>query len=322
MRALIPTAAALLWCGAGRPTVPGVVAATGRCWWCASAVAGRGLPVSDLPDTFADRHLAACPGAAALCAACAWSISSSVRLPPELADAGLAKVLARGGRAKVEVRGRPPVRYLVLRLHDGRIGLWSTASRNAGEEQPWDDAVDELRVAPRNVGPCHLVDVVTDGDIGTGTAFFRNYHHLGTARVWRPVPNDAAGKLAIRRWLLDPPAEPWACVIGDGQKQCAMRTPVSDGDACVVGLVGVEVRYAPPALRRWLDAYEDLIAAGADDDAIVSGRYAASGAALALAARRHEPVIDPIRGSARLDLCAFLRRPRKELTHADAAAGT
>lgn len=300
----------LLWSGAGRPLVAGVVPVAARCWWCASTC-DLARPIADaIPDTFADRYLAAVPASPHVCAACAWTLCDQIALPMEMADAGIGKRLDVGGRLRVSVEGDDASRpRLFLRLADGRIGVWAVG-RNAAADEPWLAARDALRLDP--VGALAVVDA---SSLSAGaTARFRNYHHLGTARSWRPLSNDGAGKAAIRVWLLDPPAEPFAAVIGDGQKHAAIRTPVSDGDVCTVGLVGIPVTYRPAALRVWLVAYEALIAAGADDDEIAAGRYSRGSVALAVAIRLHDAVVAPIRGSARIELCAFLRRPRKELT--------
>jgi len=305
-------APALLWRGAGRPAPEGAVATDARCWWCAEPSPGLGVPVDTLPDTFADRPLAALPSSAWLCACCAWTMSDRIRLPAELGDAALESRLAAGGRALVGLRGADPERRLVLRLDDGRIGLWSPATPTA-LEAPWTEAIASLRADPRDVGPCRLLEVVDPSALSTGTARFRNYHHLGTERLWRPVPNSSEGRAAVREWLLHPPAEPWCCVIGDGQKHVAIKTPVAGGPGFVgvVGFVGVEI-LLPERLGELLGLYEALILAGADDEAIAAWRFDGRSIGQAIAVRRADPLRAYL-GSGLIDLLTFIRRTRAAL---------
>ena len=307
------TASSLLWTGAGRPAPEGAEPYSGPCWWCGCPAPGTGRHVDvAVPDTFADCHLATVPAASHVCASCAWTMSDRIALPAELADAGLGKRLAEGGRLRVSVRGDDPGKpRLFLRLDDGRIGVWPVG-RNAAADEPWLQARAALRSDP--VG---AVDIITDADLSAGaTARFRNYHHLGTRSTWRPCTN--ADRAVIRAWLLDPPAsEPWVCVIGDGQKHAAIRAAdavVHPGDMPALYFDGAVVRYRPGTLARQLEAIERLRVAGASDDEVRTGRYARSGAGWALAYRRHEPVVMAVRQHpALMDACLFLRRLPKEL---------
>jgi hypothetical protein len=312
------TATSLLWSGAGRPAPEGAEPYDGPCWWCGEPSPGTGRPVADaVPDTFPDRARALSPAATHLCAACAWTMSDRIALPAELADAGLAKRIAEGGRLRVSVRGDDPKKpRLFLRLDDGRIGVW-LVGRNAAADEPWLQARASLRSRTEDVGENRLLDVITDADLSAGaTARFRNYHHLGTPTRWRPCT--AADRALLRVWLLDPPeSEPWVCVIGDGQKHAAIHASdavVQPGDLCAVYLEGAIVRYDPPGLRWRLDAIERLRLAGASDDEIRTGRYARSGLEWARAWREYGPTAaDTRKRPALMDLCLFLRRLPKEM---------
>lgn len=309
----------LLWRGAGCPDPEHAEATEERCWWCGEPSPGVGAPLKrTIPGTFTDGDKAALPSSRWVCAPCAWSVCDRVALPDELARAGLEKRIDAGGRLRASVQGDPPgTTRLFLRLADGKVGVWSSASP-AAKEGPWMDARERLRESPESVGPCELLAIVEAHEVTAGpTARFRNYHHLGTASKWRPCTN--ADKAVLREWLLSPPGEEWACVIGDGQKHAAIHAttsaplPHAQEVYLDVGGDAGPVTYAPDDLAQWLAAYEGLIRAGADDDEIVTGKYLRGGFALGLAVREHDPVLKPIRGGTRMRLVSFLRRSRKDL---------
>lgn len=300
----------LLWQAAGCPTdttsAPGaphdVVRRDVRCWWCAQPHAW-GRPVSCVPDTFADRHLAALPESAWLCLPCGWTMCDRVRLPGEQGVAQIRARVAKGGRLIVSVRGAAPSRWLV-REAGGRVELRRPGVNAAADEAAW-------LVEPADV--VDYADLTPDA-----TERFRNYHHLAHASRWWPCTN--ASRQAIRAWLLDPPATPWVAVISDGQKHAALDAQrldaITTSALAVVYYRGSVVRYRPAALALVVDAVEAIVAAGANDDEVQSGRYAPRDLALLRALREHDSVVAEWRGGAGLDLALFLRRPRAALLEA------
>lgn len=317
------TAAHVLWLGAGRPECPEIAdCPPGACWWCARPVGPRGRPLSTLPDTFPSHHLAAVPDSRWLCVACGWTLSDAVRLPPAYAAGRIARMADEGRRCIVAVGDAAPERRLLLRLADGQVGLWSPGP-NATAEEAWVAAREALREAPRDVGPCRYLGAVSLDALGDGPAKWRSFHHLATVEPgswWVATDSDRA---AIRAWLIDPPAQPWAAVIGDGKAHAAIYGRPSPargrGIQCVTfrpsrASADEGIDYDPQALARQIAAWEALILAGAGDDEIETGRYADRGLGLLRARREHDPILAPLRGGPRIGLVRYLRRGRKELT--------
>ena len=308
----LPTASALLWQAAGRPETPDVTDASGPCWWCGRDVAGRGAPRSVVPDTFPDAPLAAVRASGWICAPCAWSIHGDAELPPGTTAGTLSRRLDAGGVLTFTHHGGAPQRALVLRLAGGRIGTWACGD-NSADREPWLAEVKSLRENPRAVGKCaYLGDIDEAGIASIDRGAIRLYTHLGTASRWEALTADKSGRARMREVLLDPPREPWACVIGDGQKHCLPRGEVSDGrdPVQVVSLVGLPVHYEAPQLAAALDAWRVLLQKGAFDNEIVSGRYKP---ATYLVTRREEAIIAPLRRHPLLlELVGFLRESRTD----------
>lgn len=310
------TAARLLYRSAGEPGYPQLAPcpAPAPCYWCGLPVVARGRAVSTLADTFPSHHMAAAPSSPWLCAGCGWTLSDHVRLPASYARARIERMAEEGRRCQVAVGDADPERRLLLRLADGRVGLWATGP-NAAAEAPWQEARDVLREEPADVGPCRYLGAVPLADLGDGPAKFRAFHHFGAepGTWWACTDSDRA---EIRAWLLDPPAAPWAGVIGDGKKSLTIRAhaspPAGQGLQCV-SYLGASILYEPAALARQIAAWEALISAGAGDEEIASGRYGDRGLPLVLARRAHDPAIAPIRGGPTVGLVGYLRRGRKEL---------
>ena len=297
----------LLWVGAGKPEVAGVEVFPAACWWCGLPLSATAPREAVVPSSWPDWKTPAKPASTRVCAACAWTFSDRVQLPRDLAAGALRRRLQEGGRVEVSWGGDPELQKVIgLRLQDGRVGLWSRG-RNAAGEAPWLAAREALRSLPGDVGPCCLLAVVADEDLGTGTARFRNYDHVGTGRMWWPLSKTAEGKAELRAFLLAPPPEPWVAVVGDGQKHGAAYAPVADPEPCAYVVGAGLVRWRPGELALWLLSFEALMRAGAGADEIVSGRYARMPHALRVAMVSHEPVVDSIRGSARMDLVCALR---------------
>lgn len=323
-------ASRLLWRAAGRPEWGDAAEpCSGPCWWCGAPTDGIGRPVRTLPDTWPALPGPAVPSASHLCGGCSWSVSDRIRLPGDAEEAKTAARCEAGGRLNLE-RGR----RLALRLADGRVGLWVSRG-NAASEEPWLAAREALRVEPADVGAIALEEIVSPSSLAPAPKEkFRNYHHIGEDRpgTWRPYTN--ADRAAIRAVLLDPPAGPWCCVIGDGQKHAAIHAPVSPGAVAVgqVALFGAAVRpttppqlvyvdgavvaYHPEALAAQVAAVEALIAAGASDDEVSTGAYRPRGLTLHLAIREHDARIAPLRGGPVFGLLLFLRRTRKQMEEA------
>lgn len=304
------TAARLVWDAAGSPRSG---ASDPRpCWWCGLACDCGAVPQGDaIPDSFPD--VGAVPASEVVCAACAWTLSDQIALPAHLADAGIAKRLDAGGRLRVSVAGDEAGKpRLFLRLSSGDIGVWSVAKNAAGDE-PWTEAIPFLRDSPADVGVCKLLAVVPMSSLSAGaTARFRNYHHLATPGRW--CPSTAADRAAIRGWLIDPPAGPWVCVLGDGQKHGVIYADgaiVRPGERPALWAWGRVVAYEPAGLAAQLTAWLDLRRAGASDNEIGSGRY--SRAIDPVVLRRAEAVLRPARDEpALIDVLALLRQTPKE----------
>ena len=317
--------AELLWEAAGRPDQltsqdgPDVVAAPrgALCWWCGCPCpTGRGRSVrTAVVSTFPFAHRASAPDSPVVCLPCGWSLCDRISLPARMAADRIRSKAVQGRRQVVSLRGAEPERYLVLELEDGRVGLWvpGAASR---DEEPWTASVRELRVEPRDVGPCRLLEIVTYDDLGAGPVEkFRSYHHFGDRSRWFPCTD--SDRAALRAWLLDPPRQPWAGVIGDGQKHFVIEAQradaISHGALQTISYLGLVVRYQPTDLDALIGAIEEMIRAGHHDEDIASGRYRDRGPEAFRAVRRLDPTIAPHRGSAFLDLALYLRRNRKEL---------
>lgn len=311
----------LLWTAAGRPTdttdltgtvdsarSPGAV-----CWWCGH-VAPDGLvrPRSCLPDTFPYPAQVAVPESPYLCLPCGWTLCDRIRLPADIGAAKIRTRAAKGGRLIVSVRGAPAARWLVLELADGSIGLW-TVEGNAASEEPWTEAIEGLRVEPRTVGVNRFVEAVPVEDLAPeATEKFRSYHHWAQPGSWWPFTD--TDRMALRARLLDPPAGPWVCVIGDGKGHSALQAQILDAVGAVYWhRARAVVRYEPAILARQIAAVEALVVAGANDEEIAAGRYSPRGLDLLRAVREHDPVVEPIRGGPTLALVTYLRRNRKEL---------
>lgn len=309
----------LIWEGAGRPAdttgetggVVDVVAYTGPCWWCGQLATGLGRPRGVLPETFPWPLQAAAPEGTHLCLPCGWTLCDRVELPGYVAGPRLTAKADRGCR-QVLADGR----YLLLRLADGLIGRWSVAPR-AVDEDLWHEAVGNLRTNPCDVGVCKYLGAVPESSLTAGPVEkFRAYHHFATASRWWPCTD--TDRMEIRAWLLNPPAEPWVGVIGEGKKHHAIKAtlmdavsnPAGHGVQSVYHLESV-IHYLSSDLARWIDAAERLIRAGAGDDEITSGHYYRLSDIVAL--RRAEPVIAEVRGGPTLALVLYLRRNRKEL---------
>lgn len=324
------TAARLLWLAAGSPTLTTTgdppewsEPHEGTCWWCGLPASGLCRRVDKLPSTFPPQPQPARPDASHLCPACSWSLSDRVALPPARAAEQAEKRLTDGGRMQLG-RGR----RLVLRLADGRIGLWSCGP-NATAEKPWMSARKALRESPEDVGVCAHEGAVPVDDLDLpAEAKFRNYHHFGSrSRGWHPWT--ATHRHLIRDWLLDPPEDPWVGTIGDGQKHTVIYGVVSPGrpvayDGTLWGrradpvqqvyVEGTVVHYRPAELGAQLEAVEALIRAGAGDEEVSTGRYRhRGGPEWLITYRRCEPIVSAVRGGPVMGLLLYLRRNRKEL---------
>jgi len=309
----------LLWTAAGSPTnttdltgrVDSALVPGSRCWWCGHA-SDRVRPRSCLPDTFPYPAQVAVPESPYLCLPCGWTLCDRVALPGIIAGDKIRARATRGGRLIVSVRGAPAARWLVLELADGSVGLWTTGE-NAAAEEPWTEAVEALRGAPVDVGPCRYVEAVALADLAPeATEKFRAYHHFADPSGWWPFT--VANRQELRARLLAPPRSPWVCVIGDGKGHAALQAQLLDAvDAVYLHPERAVIRCSPVDLARWIAAVEALVIAGANDEEIASGRYAPRGLDLLLAVRAHDPTVAEIRGGPTLALVTFLRRNRKEL---------
>lgn len=311
----------LLWEAAGRPTnttdltgrVDAVRVPGARCWWCGQpAPDGWARPRSILPDTFPYPLETAIPESPHLCLPCGWTLCDRVALPGGIAAEKIRTRATKGGRLIVSVRGAPAQRWLVLELADGTVGLW-TPAENTAAEVPWTEAVEALRAAPVDVGPCRYVEAVPlDALAPEATEKFRAYHHWCSGGQWWPFTD--SNRMELRARLLAGPRSPWCCVIGDGKGHSALQAQLLDAvDAVYLHRQRAVVRCTPADLTRWLEAVEALLVAGATDDEIARGRYAPRGLELLVAVRTHDPVVAEIRGGPTLALVLYLRRNRKEL---------
>ena len=316
----------LIWEAAGRPKnttgkdgqVDSVQTLGAVCWWCGhQAPDGWTRPKSVLTDTFPFPLEAAAPDSAHLCLPCGWAFCDRVALPGGDALAKISARAKKGGRLIVSVEGAPARRWLVLELADGRVGLWEPGP-NAAAEEPWTEAVAQLRVEPGDVGPVKFSRAVALADLAPeATEKFRSYHHLATKTSWRPC-TDADRVSLVRPWLLEPPEPPWVAVIGDGKKHAALEAQLRDAvttsrSECVAFYRGAVVVYRPADLARLVLAVEGLARAGASDEEIERGAYSPRGISLVRATREHEPVVADWRGGAGLGLALFLKKNRKDL---------
>lgn len=313
----------LVWEAAGRPMnttgtdkQPDATQAEGRCWWCAADLEGWARPRSVLPSTFPLPLQAAVPASEWLCMPCGWTLCDRIDLPRQMAEERIRMKARVGRRSQVSIDGREPERVITLELADCRVGLW-TYGPNAAAEKPWQEARDELREDPRDVGPCKLIDIVTYDRLDAGPVEkFRSFHHAATPDRWWPCTD--TDRMEIRAWLFNPPPPPWVMILGDGKKHHAISAALLDAvtrqaSPCVVYWQGQAVTYEPQELQQVVAAIEALAIAGARDEEVSSGEYMPRGVALALALRTAEPVVAPVRGSPLLDLALYLRRNRKEL---------
>lgn len=322
----------LLWTAAGRPTnttdLTGAVDARqipgAACWWCGHpAPDGWVRPVSCLPDTFPYPLESAIPESRWLCLPCGWTLCDRIALPRAIGEARIRARAVKGGRLIVSVRGAPAERWLVLELADGSVGLWTPATTNAAAEEPWTEAVDELRAEPRDVGPCRFVERVPYEVLAPeATEKWRSFHHVVARGEWWPFTD--TDRITLRELLLSPPPPPWAVVIGDGKKHHGIVAQQLDAvttrpDVHVVYHRGDVVVYEPADLARAIAAVEALVVAGADDPSIETGLYTpptrpgVSPAAFRLAVAQHDPVVAGIRGGKMLPLVMYLRRSRADL---------
>lgn len=314
------TATVLAWSGAGSPAFrdhkTASESAEGACYWCGHPIGpservGRAVPVGWLPSTFPWHDLAAVPSSPIVCEACAWSMSQRAALPVDYARERIARKAEQARREQVAVPGEDEATIrLLLRLDDGRIGLWSKGP-NARSEAALVEAAAELRAAPRDVGVCRYLGAWPIEDLTPGTTRMQAFHHFATPDRWWPCTDTDRG--AIRAWLLSPPDGPWVGAIGDGKKHALPGALVSGGGLPVVTYQGDAIAYDPDDLAALIAAWEALIVAGASDEEIASGRYARGGLAWTVAWRTHDPILAPHRGGPLLALVSYLRRNRKEL---------
>lgn len=333
------TAAEILWFGAGRPEVADVVdcPASADCWWCGHSCDGHARPLSSLPPTFPAPQRAALPLSQWLCRACGWSMCETVSLPASVSQARLELKARAGRRATVAISGEPASKRLILQLNNGEIGIWESPSGVSSFEGSTPDT-ETLRRVPQDATAiskgrlgdrpfvceflgAYPLDALSDGASGgSGTEKFRTYHHLGTCSRWLPCTD--GDKTIIRQWVLNPPDEPWACMIFDGKKHGVVFAQPSQAASEGIQSIffqGDQVEYDPATLRRQVAGIETLMLAGAGEDDITSGRYsmAQGGVDLLLLIREHEPALRPLRGTAGMDLAMYLRRSRKELSDGD-----
>lgn len=324
-------AQSLLWTAAGSPERPETVDVPPgvRCWWCASDAGPRGCVVDDVvSDTFPDARDAAAaldrhPRAdgpkgrirqvAYLCGACSWCWCERISLPASTSAAKIRARCERGARLNVKINGESAA-VLALALQDGSVGLWGKGA-NAAAEEPWMKAAASLRTDPRDVGACRFLRSVPAESIeADASEKFRSYHHAAVNGAWSVYTD--SDKASLRVLILEPPPSPWCLVIGDGQKHRAIYGEVSPGGRGwqVVHFDGRNVHYLPADLARSLRAVEQLFRAGADESDITAGRCPRSRSASGLPLIRAAwPVVEPMVGSAALDLCLYLRRRREEI---------
>jgi hypothetical protein len=322
------TVTGILWRAAGSPrdttdkrgnvdSVPH----DGLCWWCGHPAPGWARPRSILPKTFPYPLQSAAPDSVHICLPCGWTLCDRIRLPHDYAIERIKTKARQGRRQIVSVRGKSPARWLTLELDNGTVGLWEPAS-SARFEKPWTDAIKVLRGEPADVGPCRFVEAVDYAELDAGPVEkFRSFHHFATRDQWWACTD--TNRADIREWLLRPPEPPWVGVIGEGKKHHAIEAQRLDAlttsnARARVYYLGAVVSYVPATLARQIAAVEELVRLGAGDDEILTGEYRPHASTeWLLALRRHDPVINEIRGGPTLGLCLYLRRNRKELKNAD-----
>lgn len=310
----MPTAARILWRSAQCPLRGEVTAHPAVCWWCGLPSDLTGARREIVSDTFPDRPMARARYSERVCAACAWSLSQQGAIPKAYAAKRILSLCEQGRRMQGVIDGEAG-RWLALRLDNGQIGLWSTAA-NAKAEDGWKSEVASLRTDPRDVGVCRFLRAVPAEAIEAGSnEIFRNYHHFGGINLPWEVATDS-DKSRIRHLLLSPPEGEYVAAIGDGQKHAIIYAEPGLGPYdCRVYYrpTGKTVTYEPLQLAAQLYAVEQLIAAGADDEEVVKGKYTRFALPMMAALRIAEPIVAPLRGSATLDLLLYLRRTRPEL---------
>lgn len=308
----------LAWTGAGRPAVDDCEIVPGRCYWCGAGLDPlRSAPISWLPDSFPAHKDASVKTSDRICEPCCWSMGQRNALPRSYALDRIARKADVGRRGDVVIDGETePRKVLILKLADGRVGLWSIG-KNAAQEEGWAKRAAELREAPVDVGPCaYLGSWPLESLSPAPTDRMQSYHHFATSSRWWPCTDTDRG--AIREWLLHPPDEPWVGAISDGKKHGLPFTAVSPARSAGLQVVyhdGDVVTYDPVVLHLLLGAIEALIVAGARDEEIASGRYHAASADLLRVRRQHDAILSRYRGGALLLLAFRLRRNRKELEH-------
>lgn len=308
----------LAWFGAGRPAVDDCEGGRpGRCYWCGTSLDGLRATGKDwLPDSFPAHDAASAKASPWLCEPCCWSMGQRNALPVAYSAERIVRKAEAGRRSDVVIAGESASRkVLILRLDDGRIGLWATG-KNASQEEAWTKRVAELRTTQVDIGPCRFLGAWPLADLSPApTERMQSYHHFATISRWRPCTD--TDRAAIRTWLLDPPDEAWTGAISDGKKHGLPFTRVSPARSVGMQLVyflGDIIVYRPRTLAALLDAVETMVRAGAGDEEIETGRYHTDGIDFVLARTSCEPWIVPHRGGALLRLAMYLRRNRKELT--------
>jgi len=206
-------------------------------------------------------------------------------------------------------------KWLALLLEDGQIGLWTVAGK-ASEEDPWKKAIPQLRKTPADVGPCRFLESVSPADLEPdATEKFRNYHHFGGVNLpWEVVT--AGDKARIRELLFSPPTGEYVAVIGDGQKHGVINANPGYGPdmAAVYYLPSLQtIDYRPSRLAALVDAVELRVAAGCDDEELISGKYIKSSVSIMLAIKQTAAIFSDYHGSPIFELALFLRRARPQL---------
>lgn len=320
----ITTPAALLWAAAGKPLTPDAVPYTGLCWWCGQPSPGHGRRTADaVADTFPDANKSAAPSSTHVCMPCGWTWSDAVRLPQHILSARLLKKLEKGGVVGYGLTGTPgKLRHLLLPLADGTIGRWTTGE-NAKDRKPWEAATKSLKANPVTVGACEYLGSVPADQIEVSdeaTEKFRSFHHYTDGKIWQPFTDSE--RLTARDWLLNPPAGPWCCVIGDGKKHAANHydNRISYGPDGVqsVYFQGAMIDYLPADLARWILAAERLSFAGAMSEEIETGEYEGRSSPIwSFTLATEGPIVAPLQGSPTIGLVLYLTRGKKDLTETD-----
>jgi hypothetical protein len=316
------TGVALMWRAAGRPTAEQAEPAPqgAGCWWCGVDLGGSGRPISTLPDSF---HATIPRGpaildSAFLCHACGWSLSDWVSLPRAVWAPQLQAALDGDGKVSLSLGGDRGAKASICRGPGSTVYVFARppqGKRGAPLEAAWLAARAAAAAGDLSTMPPELPLLATLDEADVGAAMvgkFRNYDHLVIDGAWHALKAQRpADREVIRGVLLNPPAAPWSLSMGDGQKHCAYLAPISDGRVEVQSVYcngpGL-VCYAPADLAAVLRAMEELIRAGAHPEEVLSGAYRPRGdAQIVLAARTWDPIIQPWRGSALLELAEAIR---------------